>query len=202
MFATGDDLGPDSSSMETVVRLEPYDRVTFLLDYWSLMPRLRRDASGSTITLRGCVSVAGRTKRPQRSSWRRRWRLSPEAFTSLKGDPPQTPFNVLWRALFVATPAEGGPRGNPRMITRGLVAFVLEEAMSRFEQRPDMGALSEAIEEISVEHGDRVPTLQFGLVEGYRRLEELDGHLTPWPESIRGTRSRRKPSPPESKGVE
>ncbi|NGN95316.1 hypothetical protein G5C66_21575 [Nocardioides sp. KC13] len=70
MFGTGDSFGPDKAVEDTVVRLEPYARVTFLLDYWSVMSDVLKDARGGSVVVRGHVGVAGRTKRPQRSSWR------------------------------------------------------------------------------------------------------------------------------------
>lgn len=38
LFATERSFGPDQAVTDTVVRLEPYARVTFLLDYWSVIP--------------------------------------------------------------------------------------------------------------------------------------------------------------------
>jgi hypothetical protein len=189
-FATGPGYGPDSSSTESVVRLEPYDRVTFLLDYWSVVPRLRRDAGGARITLRGHVGVAGRTKRPQRSSWRRRWKIKASAYTSLRGEPPVTPYNVLWRQLYLTVGEEAADPRNPRAITRGMVGFVLEEVMSRFEARPDLDVLAQALEEAALERGDNYPQLQYGVFQAYDELDALNGHLTHWTDSLH-RRARR-----------
>jgi len=104
MFATEASFGPDKAVADTVVRLEPYARVTFLLDYWSVMPSLLKEAPKGRVLVRGFVGVAGRTKRPQKSSWRRRWRIGKGAYTAIVGSPEFTPFSVMWHEMYVRLP--------------------------------------------------------------------------------------------------
>jgi hypothetical protein len=68
MFATEASFGPDKTVADTVARLEPDGRVAFHLDYWSVIPSLLKEAPRGTVFVQRFVGVAGRTKRPQKSS--------------------------------------------------------------------------------------------------------------------------------------
>lgn len=188
MFALGDSLGPDGATTETVVRLEPYERATFLLDYWAGIPRLIKNSPTGRIVVRGHVSVAGRTKRPQRSSFRKRWKISAGTYTAIEGSPDFTPLAVLWRELFVRLPENAKEDHNAsdtkRPLTRELANFVLDQAMSKFDEQPSLEDLKNALE-------DSVQTQGFSLVgyglavwEGYEALKRMEGHLTPWTEGL------------------
>ncbi|MER7559053.1 hypothetical protein ABTZ46_19070 [Nocardioides sp. NPDC126508] len=185
LFGTGDSFGPDKAVKDTVVRLEPYARVTFLLDYWSVMPDVLKDARGGSVVVRGHVGVAGRTKRPQRSSWRRRWRIDRGMYTAIEQSPPFTPFTVLWREMYVRLPekSEDESRRHPnagKQITRGLANHLLDSAMSRFDERPERDELEGALEEIAKEQRDRFPAFGFSVLAGYEALDRMEGHLTEW----------------------
>lgn len=189
MFSTGQAFGPDSAVTDTVVRLEPYARVTFLLDYWSVLPSLLNDAPRHRVFLRGYVGVAGRTKRPQKSSRRLWWRIQGGTYTAIEGSPSFTPLAVLWRQMYVRLPehADDEHDGHPEAgspVTRGMARYVLDEAMSRFEERPERADLQAVVDEIARRRGDRFPMLGFSLLEGYEALDRLEGHLTVWTEGL------------------
>lgn len=105
MFSTDGSFGPDNAVTDTVVRLDPYARVTFLLDYWSVMPSIMKETQKDRVFLRGFVGVAGRTKHPQQSRRRLRWQIERGEYTAIQGSPKFTPLAVLWRELFVRLPA-------------------------------------------------------------------------------------------------
>ncbi len=185
MFGTEDSFGPDRAVTDTVVRIEPYGRVTFLLDYWSVMPGLLREAPKGRVFMRGFVGVAGRTKRPQKSSWRRRWRINEGAYTAIEGSPDFTPFSVLWREMYIRLPkrADDDPGRHPdagKPITRGLLTYILDEAMSRFDERPEREELKCALDELAKKHGDRFPMLGYNVFEAYEALDRMEGHLVDW----------------------
>lgn len=189
MFSTGETFGPDSAVTATVVRLDPYARVTLLLDYWSVLPSLLDDAPYGRVFLRGYVGVAGRTKHPQKSSRRLRWRIERGTHTAIAGSPSFTPVAVLWREMYVQLPerAEDEHGRHPEAgspVTRGMAHYVLDEAMSRFEERPERADLQAAVDEIAQRRGDRFPMLGFSLLEGYEALDRLEGRLTAGTEGL------------------
>lgn len=198
MFAT-EAFGPDKAVTDTVVRLEPYGRVTFLLDYWSVMPNLLKEAPRGKVTVRGFVGVAGRTKRPQKSSWRRRWQIGKGTYTAIVGSPEFTPFSVMWREMYVRLPerAEDENQRHPNAgppITRGMLGYMLEKAMSRFDERPDREQLTEALDEIAKESGDRYPMLGTHVFGAYEALDRMEGRLAGWTEGLfRVGRKNKKP---------
>ncbi|MGW6035211.1 hypothetical protein ACWFOS_16280 [Gordonia terrae] len=187
-FSTGESFGHDEATTDRTVRLEPYARVTFLLDYLSVVPSMMKDPKVKKIELRGQVGVAGRSSRPQRSSSRRKWAIERGTYTAIEGSPPFTPYAVLWRELYVQLPVGDDPDRHPnsgRAITRGEVSYILDEAMSRFEKRPEREELQRVVEELAEKRGDRFPMVGFGLYEGYEALDMMAGHLTPWTEGLR-----------------
>jgi hypothetical protein len=197
MFSTDASFGPDNAVTDTVVRLEPYARVTFLLDYWSVMPGILKDTQNNRVFVRGFVGVAGRTKRPQLSSRRLRWRIGRGAYTAIQGSPELTPFAVLWRELFVRLPTriDDDPDRHPnsgKPITRGTATYLLDEAMSRFDDRPELDDLKAVLDEIAQRKGDRVPMLGINAYWGYEALVRMEGHLTPWAEGLFHRREREK----------
>lgn len=189
MFRTQDSFGPDRAVTDTVIRLEPYGRVTFLLDYWSVIPSLLKEAPKGRVSVRGIVGVAGRTKRPQKSSWKRRWQIDKTMYTAIEGSPEFTPLSVLWREMYVRLPErvdEDPDRhpnaGNPT--TRGQARYMLDEAMSRYGERPAREQLKDTLDEIAKKHGDRFPVFGLALFEGYSALDRMEGHLTDWTEGL------------------
>lgn len=196
MFETGESYGSDNAVTDTVVRLEAYGRVTFLLDYWSVMPGLLEEALKGHVVVRGYVSVAGRTKRPQRSSWKRRWVIRRGMYTAIVGSPKFTPFAVAWREMYVRLPkgVEDQPDRHPEAgtpFTRGMLKYSLDEAMSRFEERPDRELLTEALNEIAEKGGDKFPVVGYSVFEAYEALDRMEGHLLPWAEGL-FVRARRE----------
>lgn len=85
LIATGETMGSGHAITDTLVRTQPYDRVTFLLAYWSVVPGAFSDNDLEKIDLRGYVGVAGRTMRPQLSSRKLRWTIDRDAYTTLEG---------------------------------------------------------------------------------------------------------------------
>ncbi|MBT1610661.1 hypothetical protein [Curtobacterium poinsettiae] len=187
MFTTRDTFGADHAISDTVVRLESYGRVTFLLDYWSVATHLLEQAPRRRLAIRGFVSVAGRTRRPQKSSWKLRWRLRQGDYTAIPGSPQFTPFAVLWRELYVHLPEQedsSRPATSGRSLTRSMAGHLLVAAMSKFDARPSRELLQEALEDEAREYGVRFPAIGFALFEGYRALDRMEGNLTAWDDSL------------------
>lgn len=185
LFATDGSFGPDQAVTDTVVRLEPYARVTFLLDYWSVIPDVLKGARKDRVFLRGHVGVAGRTKRPQKSSRRLQWRIKQGDYTAIAGSPEFTPFAVIWRELYVRLPERGDnqPQRHSHAappVTRGLATHIVEEAMSQFDSRPERDEMQNALDEAAKKYGDRFPMVGVNTLEAYEALDRMDGHLTDW----------------------
>ncbi|MGQ4421705.1 hypothetical protein ACN6LL_006917 [Streptomyces violaceoruber] len=125
----------DSTAPQYPIRIDPYDRVTFALDYWSIIPRLLAEADGSHIEIRGCISRAGASQ-PRKSSKRLAWRIPQGAWTSRTDIQKISPYTVLWREFFKAN--EASIRGSesedatPKFILDG----ILRSAMQKFDERP------------------------------------------------------------------
>lgn len=130
MFGTDGAYGPDDAVTDNVVRIDPYGRVTFLLDFWSVMPGILEDAPKGEVVVRGQVDVAGK-KRPQKSSRSRRWTIRSGMYTAIDGSPDFTPYAVIWGVMFRQLPRyeEAKRDSHPnagRRVTRGTVGFLLE----------------------------------------------------------------------------
>ena len=209
MISTEETLGADRAITDMVVRIEPYDRVTFLLDYWSVVPSAFKDNDLEEIHLRGYVGVAGRTKRPQLSSRKLRWRIKRGAYTAIEGTPEFTPYAVIWREMYRRLPAHGTdpdwPGGAPIRITKGSVGYMLKSAMSRFDERPSIDDFETALLDIAKEDGERFSTLGLHVYEAYEALDLMEGNLTEWTEGLyrrdgseRGAPEDEDPSPKEA----
>jgi hypothetical protein len=199
MFDPDGDFGADQAVTKSVIRLESYGRVTFLLDYWSVMPGVLEEAPRKKVALRGFVSVAGRTKRPQKSSWRRRWIIGKSDYTAIPGSPKFTPFAVIWRELYLQLPERDDTPRNPnagKPITRGMASYVVDEAMSHFDERPDWEDLKDALDEAARELGDKIPMIGFGVLAAYRALDRMEGHLSSWRDGLTHRPTVAPPSPP------
>lgn len=129
--------GADSSTNETSVRIEPYDRVTFLLDLWSVIPRVLREANGGNVQIRGCVLVAGRAKLCQ-SPKRRAWNIAPDTWTFRKDLTEISPFTVIWRELFKANAKRGSGESEEDPFPDYRLGVVIRTAMQQFPDRPDV----------------------------------------------------------------
>jgi hypothetical protein len=175
----GGDFGADSASTESVVRLEPYSRVTFLFDYWSIVPGLLSTAGARGITLRGFVSVAGRTKRPQKSSWRLRWRIKQGAWTSVRDLDAIAPRTVIWREVYRHGGVDAVAEGNAKL-KNGILGFVVEGAMRNFHERPSREDFQAALVAQAKELGETYPVVGFAALVASESLDRLEGHLMPW----------------------
>lgn len=188
-FSTGDNFGHDKAIDEAEVRLEPYDRVTFLLDCWSLVPGLLDGSRAGSITLRGAVRVAGKSHKVQKSRWRRRWVIRKGTYTAIEGSPKFTPFSVLWRELYLRLPDRDEVQSDStyfseRSVTRGQVHFLLGRAMAQFTSKPKREELGKVLDELAANQGDRLPMLGTSLFDAYDALERMEDHLTPWEEGL------------------
>lgn len=207
MYTLGEGFGPDEATTKTVVRLEPYGRVTFLLDYWGAVRGVLKSAEVDSISVRGYVGVAGRTKRPQKSSWWKRWKIGAGGYTAIEGPPQFSPLGVIWQVLYPSLPEDVTDEqlrsGRPAPLTRGALHYTLEEAMGRFSERPERKQLEAAINEVAGQAGDRLPVAS-KLFETYQRLDEMEaaGRLAPWTEGLIGIESSKRVPSEGLDGVE
>ncbi len=86
---------------EDEVRLEPYDRVSYLLDYWALLEPDRK-SFGGVRTVRASAQVAGR-RFPTRSSRGRQWVIPDGAVSAFLGTTKLTVRGVVTSAVIRAT---------------------------------------------------------------------------------------------------
>lgn len=197
MFGTDGAFGPDDALTDKVVRIEPYGRVTFLLDLWSIMPRALENSPKGQVVVRGQVDVAGK-RRPRKSSWLRRWKIRSGMYTAIEGSPDLTPFAVVWGVMFRHLPTyeEAKRDTHPnagRRVTRGMAGFLLDEVMSGFEQRPVKERFEDALNAAAKEHGEKFPSLGLTSLYAYRELDRMHGHLTEWSEGLfRATQEKRR----------
>lgn len=97
---------------------------------------------------------------------------------------------MIWRELFIRLPSfeetekeERYPTAG-RSMSRGMVGYVLEGAMSRFDARPEREELAEALDEEAQALGDPVPMVGTMVFEAYQALDRMEGNLTPWSEGL------------------
>jgi len=153
------------------------------------MPSVLEKSPKGQVYLRGYVGVAGHNKRPQLSSRRLRWTVRKGEYTAVERSPDFTPIGVLWSSMYGRLPksveaekqrhSEAGPP-----ITRGMLHFLLDEAMSQFHEGPERKTLQEALDEIAKRRGDRFPMVGIETYHGYEALDRMAGHLTPWVEGL------------------
>ncbi|QFZ76373.1 hypothetical protein GFH48_26670 [Streptomyces fagopyri] len=147
------DFGADSSTAATSVRINPYDRVTFLFDYWSAMSRLKKEANGQGVRLRGCVSVAGRGK-SSLSSKRLAWLIQPEAWMARTGRAEISPFTVIWRELMRANVKKFSSGSGDEEGGGGyLLGIIVSQAMQEFPDRPSVRDFVDALRRADQQHG-------------------------------------------------
>ncbi|MEU2358021.1 hypothetical protein ABZ599_34445 [Streptomyces misionensis] len=173
-------FGADSSTSDTSVRIDPYDRVTFLLDYWSVVPRLLREAKGGgSIRLRGCISVAGRAK-PCLSSKRLAWHIPPGAWTARRDIQEISPFTVIWRELFKANTKKPSSEEEVDGFPSYLLGVIVRTAMQKFDERPSVEEFIDALEQADRRYESehfRYEGLSFIMDES---LDRHKGHLSTW----------------------
>lgn len=171
------DFGADTAVAQTVVRIEPYDRVTFLLDYWSVVPRLLSDAGRHGITIRGYVEVAGR-KRPSRSARRVQWRIAKEAWTSAEGPVrPISPHTVIWREFYRRYPTD---RTSEKWMNRHEISYAIEQVVDQFDERPTLDEFTKALKEIAKADDAAVFMLSSNSFAALHALDRYNGHLRKW----------------------
>ncbi|WP_329444897.1 hypothetical protein OG906_21150 [Streptomyces sp. NBC_01426] len=175
--------GADDAITTSAVRVDPYSRVTFLLDYWSVVPRLHQQASGGSVRLRGMVNVGGR-RRASRSSRRLAWRIEEGAWTVLADVEEVHPYTVMWRELYRAH-----GRIDQRDDLNGPSFEVLESAiyriMEHFDEKPAFDELLNALrrEEESME--GEVFSLSMLALDISNAFDFHAGRLGKWPSSGR-----------------
>ena len=86
---------------EDEVRLEPYDRVSYLLDYWALLEPDRKSLGGIR-TVRASAQVAGR-RSPTKSSRGWQWVIPDGAVSAFRGTTKLTVRGVVTGAVIRAT---------------------------------------------------------------------------------------------------
>lgn len=171
------DMGSDSAVRKTVLRIEPYDRVTFLLDYWSVIPGLKENSGKRGFTLRGVVAVAGKLK-PRKSPRRRAWQIGPDAWTSYRNMDEISPRTVMFRPLYVSAHVDEPYR--PGRLSRGMLGGILFDAMQMFDERPSREDFHAAMDEVANGYGVEHPTFGIAVWNMYEALDQHTGHLGPW----------------------
>uniref|UniRef100_UPI001F344624 hypothetical protein n=1 Tax=Streptomyces sp. NRRL F-6674 TaxID=1463877 RepID=UPI001F344624 len=173
------EFGADSSTSETSVRIDPYDRVTFLLDLWSVIPRVLREANGGNVQIRGCVLVAGRAK-PCKSPKRRAWKVTPETWTFRKDLTSISPFTVIWRELFKANAKRGSDDSEEDPFPDYRLGVTIRTAMQKFPERPDAHDFVDALRQAD-RQGE---ASSFGYAQLIMSMDESldrhEKHLSAW----------------------
>ncbi|MGA5270162.1 hypothetical protein [Streptomyces lydicamycinicus] len=170
-------FGPESPKTEALVRIEPYDRVTFLLDYWSVIPSLLDGAGKSSLRIRGAVSIAGR-KGLRRSSRRFAWNVPRDSFTSHKRSVEISPFTIMWREMYRMQAMWGGDEQEVDAFRLGVV---LREAMFEFGELPSREDFEIALERAVDRHCMERQVPSVITWDMYRSLDRHARHLGPWP---------------------
>lgn len=188
MFGTDGAYGPDEALLDNVVRLEPYGRVTFLLDFWGIMPGILEDTPKGEVVVRGQVNVAGK-RRPRGSSRWRRWRIRTGMYTAIEGSPDFTPYAVVWGVMFRQLPTDDEAKRDThpnagQRVTRGMVGYLLDDAMSGFDERPEEKRFKDAMDTVAKEHGEQFASFGLASLYAYRELDRRQGHLTEWSEGL------------------
>lgn len=202
MFGTDAVHGLNEAITDTVVRIEPYARATFLLDYWSVMPGILGDAPDGQVFVRGYVGVAGKANRPRESVRRLRWKINRDRYTAIEGSPDFTPYGVLWRVLYRHLQEHGNADGDHdagRRVSRESVGYLLEETMPRFGQRPELEQLADALTGAAEKLGEQLLGFRLALRNAYEELDRMNGHLTEWAEGL-SVAQREKKEPASAKG--
>lgn len=194
MYATTEVFGLDGASTDTVVRLEPYGRVTFLLDYWTIIPSVLKKSPKGRVFLRGYVEVAGRAKRPGKSSRRRRWRIERGAYTSIVGSPKFAPIAVLWKEMYNRLPKQDEDPESSRSLDGEMLNFVLDQAMSKFDSRPDLDAFTSALDEVAKRHDFLFPMMRMNAYWAYKALDRMHVNVTGWTEGLSFRDLRNEPA--------
>ncbi|MGP9624297.1 hypothetical protein ACT3S7_15165 [Corynebacterium sp. AOP34-AQ2-28] len=196
MFTSPSSYGADSAIDEKVVRLEPYDRVTFLLDYWSVVPRIVEQSPSQHIELRGCVEVSGRSRKVQKSKRKLRWKIQQGDYTAIEGSPKFSPLAVIWRSLYVRLPASVSVEDDEltgNAPSRDMLEYILDNAMSHFDERPKVDDLAGKLKEVSEELGYKYLLARSDVKRAYEDLDRMEDNLNPWTTGLFPVRKRAEP---------
>ncbi|MFJ9749797.1 hypothetical protein [Streptomyces chartreusis] len=175
-----ENYGSDTATAETVVRIDPYDRVTFLLDYWSVIHSPLAESQSTHISVRGSVLVAGR-KRPRKSSKRLAWKIPKGAWTAYLDANSISPFTVMWREICRSRLGGKNPNGSETSLPINVLGGVLFEAMRKFDELPSREDLRSAIREVAKEWKVSHLPLEIALFRMYESLDLNRKNLGPWP---------------------
>ncbi len=175
-----DGYGSDNATTETSVRIEPYDRVTFLLDFWSVVPTLRKSLGGRAITLRGQVNVAGAVW-PRKSSWRRAWRIKRGDWTAYRDATEISPRTVIWRAFYIHAHLPGVNTDDDGDFSKSVQGHIVLEAMQKFQEQPSREEFKAAVEEVARDtFSIKYPIYGMAVWHAYEELAKHRAHLSPW----------------------
>jgi hypothetical protein len=153
-----------------VCRLKPYDRTVLYFDYWNIVNsvvRRREGARGKKIILRGSVRVAGKNNKYHKT--KKRWVINSGVYTAIEGNPKMTTYRVLLSSMSPYMPQETQNSSN---ITRYSLKYILQPAMKKFNNRPGVVELAQALEEHSSKvYGDHETIFYPGIQAGYQELD-------------------------------
>lgn len=110
-------------------------------------------------------------------------------YTAIEGSPDFTPYGVIWRVMYRNLPEHGNAdrKHHPhadRRVSRESVGYLLEIAMPRFDQRPELEQLADALAGAAEQLGEQLVGFRLALLNAYEELDRLDGHLTDWVEGL------------------
>lgn len=178
-------FGSENTNSDSTVRIDPYDRVIFLMDYWPMVSKLLDEAKGGRICLRGNVSVAGR-KSSRRSSRHLAWSIPRGSWTSLAGLTEISPRTVMWRELYrLSLRTSEDEEGSGR---RSIDGGVLYQAMRAFEQRPALDDFETELRRAAGKIDGMSAACSYHAYMMYEALDAYQGNLGPW-----GTKSNINP---------
>ncbi|MGJ9425911.1 hypothetical protein ACHABX_08720 [Nesterenkonia halotolerans] len=177
-FEAGD-LGADSPTTDQVVRLEPYDRVSYLFEFWPQAQRAFTRTESHEIEIRGYTRIAGRGRKNHKSSRHKRWRVNRDEYTALGGLDKIAPFTVIWRHLYLSLPKKY-PGSGRFPVHRDDADYLLRMAMARFNERPPREDLDKALREIRKTEDFDGGAFGLALINAYEELDRLDDNLDGW----------------------
>ncbi|CAM2973853.1 hypothetical protein PRAC110570_09210 [Propionibacterium acidifaciens] len=172
-------------ALDLTLRLEPYERTTLLFDYWNQILKLIKEAKGNSISIRGCVRVAGHPKKLYRSSHRKKWVLHRGDYSSLKGDEKYTHLAALWRLIYGGLPESLRLPEDSIDVSRCHLNLILETALGRFDKCPSDIEIGNAVATIAKEFGYNdlsSSRLRDKVVESWHMIHHMKDYLTPWGE--------------------
>lgn len=185
MISMESDYGAEQPVTDKIVRLEPYARVTFLFDHWSVTKGQVKTSPNRAIYVRGQVNVAGRAGKPARSPFSKRWKIAKGTHTAIVGNPAVTPYSVVWKAFYVRSLSSRVETDLPQNLPSFAVEAVINKSMSQFSSRPPVEALAASINEnaktfLSYSERHCLNFTKSRVRDIYAVLDSMEGHLTGW----------------------